>query len=33
MSEQLLKIENLVVEYTMEEETVHAVNNISLSLN
>ena len=33
MSEQLLTIENLRIEYVMEEETVHAVNGISLSMN
>lgn len=29
----LLEIKNLVVEYRTEDETVHAVNNLSLSLN
>ena len=29
----LLEIKNLVVEYRTEDETVHAVNDLSLSLN
>ena len=33
MEEKLLEIKNLVVQYTAEGETVHAVNGVSLSLN
>lgn len=32
-SEELLKVENLVVEYTSDESVVHAVNGVSFSLN
>jgi peptide/nickel transport system ATP-binding protein len=33
MSKELLKVENLVVKYVTDEETVHAVNGISFSID
>jgi peptide/nickel transport system ATP-binding protein len=33
MSEELLKVDNLKVEYKTAKETVHAVNGVSFSLN
>ncbi|MBQ6693209.1 MAG: ATP-binding cassette domain-containing protein, partial [Clostridia bacterium] len=33
MSKTLLEVKDLVVEYAMEEATVHAVNNISFTLD
>ena len=33
MEEKLLEIKDLCVEYKTDEETVYAVNNLSLSIN